>query len=74
MQKDNPGKTFRPAPPNNNCACNDCPYMKLNTVEKLYNTLLYELPEIEMEESLRLAAKKPLDRMLEISKAAGLIG
>jgi len=74
MQKDNPGKTFIPAPPNNNCACNDCPYMKLNTVEKLYNTLLYELPEIEMEESLRLAAKKPLDRMLEISKAAGLIG
>jgi quinolinate synthase len=39
MQKDNPGKTFMPAPPNNNCACNDCPYMKLNTVEKLYNTL-----------------------------------
>ncbi|MGC8751396.1 quinolinate synthase NadA [Hydrotalea sp.] len=74
MQKDNPTKTFIPAPPNNNCACNDCPYMKLNTVEKLYNTLLYELPEIEMEESLRLAAKKPLDRMLEISKAAGLIG
>lgn len=74
MQKDNPGKTFIPAPPNNNCACNDCPYMKLNTLEKLYNTLLYELPEIEMEESLRLAAKKPLDRMLEISKAAGLIG
>jgi len=74
MQKDNPGKKFIPAPPNNNCACNDCPYMKLNTLEKLYNTLLYELPEIEMEEHLRLAAKKPLDRMLEISKAAGLIG
>lgn len=74
MQKDNPEKTFIPAPPNNNCACNDCPYMKLNTLEKVYNTLLYELPEITMEESLRIAAKKPLDRMLAISKAAGLIG
>ncbi|MFZ5976958.1 MAG: quinolinate synthase NadA [Hydrotalea sp. AMD] len=74
MQKDNPGKAFIPAPPNNNCACNDCPYMKLNTLEKVYNTLLYELPEITMEEDLRIAAKKPLDRMLAISKAAGLIG
>ena len=58
MQKDNPGKAFIPAPPNNNCACNDCPYMKLNTLEKVYNTLLYELPEITMEEDLRIAAKK----------------
>lgn len=74
MQKDNPQKIFIPAPPNNNCACNDCPYMKLNTLEKVYNTLLYELPEIQMEESLRIAAKKPLDRMMEVSKAAGLIG
>jgi len=74
MQKDAPEKTFIPAPPNNNCACNDCPYMKLNTLEKLYLCMKYELPEILMEENLRLAAKKPMDRMLEISRAAGLIG
>ena len=74
MQKSTPNKTFIPAPPNNSCACNDCPYMKLNTLEKLYLCMQYELPEITMEENLRLAAKKPIDRMLEISKAAGLVG
>ena len=74
MQQDSPGKTFIPAPPNNSCACNDCPHMKLNTLEKLYLCMMYETPEIHMEESLRLAAKKPMDRMMEISKAAGLIG
>ncbi|MBX9892983.1 MAG: quinolinate synthase NadA [Chitinophagaceae bacterium] len=74
MQQESPEKTFIPAPPNNNCACNDCPHMKLNTLEKIYLCMEYELPEIIMDESLRLAAKKPMDRMLEISKAAGLIG
>lgn len=74
MQKASPGKTFIPAPPNNSCACNDCPYMKLNTLEKLYLCMEYETPEILMDEQLRLAAKKPIDRMLEISKAAGLGG
>lgn len=74
MQQDSPNKTFIPAPPNNNCACNDCPHMKLNTLEKIYLCMEHELPEITMDESLRLAAKKPMDRMLEISKAAGLIG
>ena len=74
MQKDAPGKTFIPAPPTNACACNDCPHMKLNTLEKLYLCLRYELPEINMDESLRLAALKPMLRMLEISKAAGLLG
>ena len=72
MMKASPGKTFIPAPPNNNCACNDCPHMKLNTLEKLYLCIKYELPEITMEEELRLAAKKPIDRMLEISARAGL--
>ena len=72
MQKANPHKTFIPAPPNNACACNDCPYMKLNTLEKLYLCLKYETPEITMEEQLRLAAKKPIDRMLEISARYGL--
>lgn len=72
MEKASPHKTFIPAPPNNACACNDCPYMKLNTLEKLYLCLKYETPEIDMEESLRLAAKKPIDRMLEISARYGL--
>lgn len=74
MQKSSPEKTFIPAPPNNLCACNECPHMKLNTLDKLYNALLYELPEIQLEESLRLAAKIPMDRMMEISKKAGLVG
>lgn len=72
MQKSSPNKTFIPAPPNNSCACNDCPYMKLNTLEKLYLCLKYETPAIHMDESLRLAAKKPIDRMLEISARYGL--
>ena len=72
MQKANPAKTFIPAPPENNCACNDCPHMKRNTLEKLYLCMEYELPEITMDEELRVAAKKPIDRMLEISKQAGL--
>lgn len=74
MQKTCPTKTFIPAPPNNNCACNDCPYMKLNTLEKLYLCMLYEQPEIIMKEELCLAAKKPIDRMMEISRKAGLLG
>ena len=74
MQQNNPKKTFIPAPPTNNCACNDCPHMKLNTLEKLYLCMEYEAPEITMNENLRIAAKKPMDRMLEISRAAGLIG
>jgi len=72
MQKASPDKTFIPAPPNNACACNDCPYMKLNTLEKLYLCMKYEVPEILMDEELRLAAKKPIDRMLEISARYGL--
>lgn len=72
MQKENPTKTFIPAPPNNACACNDCPHMKLNTLEKLYLCMEYEEPEITMEEGLRIAAKKPIDRMLDISAKAGL--
>jgi quinolinate synthase len=74
MQQDAPHKTFIPAPPNNSCACNDCPHMKLNTLEKLYLCMAYETPEITMEEELRVAALKPMERMLEISRAAGLLG
>ena len=72
MQKSSPGKTFIPAPPNNSCACNDCPHMKLNTLEKLYLCMEYETPEITMNESLIIAAKKPIERMLAISKQYGL--
>ena len=74
MQLNNPKKTFIPAPPTNSCACNDCPHMKLNTLEKLYVCMEYETPELIMDEELRLRAKKSMDRMMEISKAAGLIG
>ncbi len=72
MMKNAPHKTFIPAPPDNACACNDCPHMKLNTLEKLYLCMKYELPEIIMEEELRLAAKKPIDRMLELSAQLGI--
>jgi quinolinate synthase len=72
MQKSSPQKTFIPAPPDNSCACNDCPHMKLNTLEKLYLCMEYESPEITMDEELRKAAQKPIDRMLEISARYGL--
>src|SRR5580765_155047 len=72
MMKANPDKTFIPAPPNNSCACNDCPHMERNTLEKLYLCMKYELPEITMDKELLLAARKPIERMLEISKKAGL--
>ncbi|MDF2477825.1 MAG: quinolinate synthase [Sphingobacterium sp.] len=72
MQKASPGKTFIPAPPNNACACNDCPHMKLNTLEKLYNCLKYESPEILLPEDVILRAQRPIERMLEISASLGL--
>jgi len=72
MVKQAPGKTLIPAPPNNACACNDCPHMKLNTLEKLYLCMKYELPELTMDETLRMAAKKPIDRMLELSRELGI--
>lgn len=72
MQLASPGKTFIPAPPTNNCACNDCPHMKLNTLEKLYLCMKYEQPELLMDPSLMIAARKPIERMLEISARYGL--
>lgn len=72
MQIQSPTKTFIPAPPDNACACNDCPFMKLNTLEKLYLCMEYEEPEISLDEKLIEAAKKPIERMLEISKKFGL--
>jgi len=72
MQKLSPGKTFIPGPPQNACACNECPYMKRNTLEKVYNALLYELPEIVLSERLLKTARRPIERMLEISSSLGL--
>jgi quinolinate synthase len=72
MQKNHPGKVFIPAPPNNSCACNDCPHMKLNTLEKLYNCLKYEQPEIILAPELIEHAKKPIIRMLDLSAKMGL--
>ena len=72
MQKSSPTKTFIPAPPNNACACNDCSYMKLNTLEKLYNCLKHEQPEITLAEDLIEKARIPIVRMLDISAQYGL--
>jgi len=69
MRKDNPGKHFIAAPPDNGCACNECPHMRLNTLEKVYLALKHEKPEIVMEEDLRLRALAPIERMLEMSEA-----
>lgn len=68
MKKAAPEKEFIPAPPNANCACNDCPHMKLNTLEKIYLCLRDESPEIILDEKLRLEASASIERMLAISK------
>ncbi|NEP55481.1 MAG: quinolinate synthase NadA [Symploca sp. SIO2G7] len=69
MQKDAPQKQFIPAPPTNHCACNECPHMRLNTLEKLYLTMKHRTPEITLPEDIRVAALKPIQRMLEMSLA-----
>jgi len=72
MEKSSPDKTFIPAPPNNTCACNECPHMKRNTMEKLYLCMKYELPEIILPEHIIRDGIAPIDRMMEISAKAGL--
>ncbi|WP_280739777.1 quinolinate synthase NadA [Pedobacter ginsenosidimutans] len=72
MEKANPTKTFIPAPPNNSCACNDCPYMKRNTLEKLYLCIKNGLPEVTVPEHIIELARKPIQRMLDISAELGL--
>lgn len=72
MIKHSPNKTFIPAPPNNLCACNECPYMKLNTLEKLYLCMLYEQPEVILPERVIREGRASIDRMLEVSAKAGL--
>ncbi|HMQ49365.1 MAG TPA: quinolinate synthase NadA [Saprospiraceae bacterium] len=72
MQKASPYKTFIPAPPNNTCACNECPHMKRNTLEKLYLCMEHELPEIHLPQWVIEQGRASIDRMLEISAEAGL--
>ncbi len=73
MQKQNPDKVFIPAPPDDStCACNDCRFMKMITLNKMYNCLKYELPEVTLNEDIRIKAEKPIRRMLEISAKLGL--
>lgn len=73
MKKENPGKEFITLRDNKSCACDDCAYMKLNTLEKLYNCLRDEQPEILMSPGMIEAAKRPIVRMLEMSKQLGII-
>lgn len=67
MQKQHPAKTYIPAPPTDNCVCNECPYMRLNTLEKLYLAMKERRPQITLPEEIRAAALKPIQRMLEMS-------
>lgn len=68
MERKCPEKTFIPAPPEDStCGCNDCSFMKLNTLEKLYNCLRYEQPEIIVDKELAEKARRPIERMLELS-------
>jgi quinolinate synthase len=73
MQKKSPDKEFLVVPKDETCNCNDCPYMKLNTIEKLYLAMKNEKPEIELSTEMIEKAKKPIVKMLEISKQLGLI-
>ncbi|GHG74221.1 quinolinate synthase NadA [Comamonas sp. JC664] len=68
MKRAAPGKTFIPAPPDNGCACNECPYMRLNTLEKLWRCMKDRTPELTMPEDLSEGARAPLQRMLEWSQ------
>ncbi len=72
MEKASPHKTFIPAPPENTCACNECPHMRLNTMEKLYLCMKHELPEIILPQWIIDEGVPSIDRMLEISAKAGL--
>ena len=71
MRKDSPDKTFIPAPPESGCACSRCPHMRLNTIEKVYLCLRFEEPEMHMEETVRRAALRPIERMLALSEGVG---
>ena len=74
MQRKSPEKTFIPVPPDDGetpgktCMCNECAYMRLNTMQKLYNTLKYEWPEVQVPADIIREARKPIDEMLNISE------
>ncbi len=73
MQKSAPDKVFIPIPPEDStCACNNCSFMRLNTLEKVYEVLKNESPEVEVSDELREKAVKPIQKMLEISAKLGL--
>lgn len=73
MKKQCPDKNFIPVPPEDStCACNECSFMRLNTMEKLYNTLKYEWPEINVDKEIAVKAVKPIEKMLEISSKLSL--
>ena len=68
MAKEAPGKTLIPAPPeDDSCSCNECPFMRLNTLEKLYLCLRDLSPQVDVPEPLRSKALKPIERMMEMS-------
>ena len=73
MKKENPGKTYIPAPPRDStCGCSECSFMKLITLEKIVNCLKNETPEINLDKDVLLKAQKPIKRMMEISEKLGL--
>jgi quinolinate synthase len=72
MEKMSPNKKFYPAPPTNTCACNECPHMKLNTMEKLYLCMKHNLPEVTLEQDVIDKGRPCIDKMLDISAKAGL--
>jgi quinolinate synthase len=73
MMLASPHKVFIPAPPNNSCACNDCPHMKKNTMEKIYHALLSEQPELLLSDQLLIKAVLPIQKMLDISRSNGFV-
>jgi len=73
MKKNSPQKEFLIVPTDETCSCNDCPYMKMNTMEKLYLCLKNEKPEIQLSDDVIAKANKPIIRMLDLSKELNLI-
>ncbi len=73
MKKDSPNKEFLIVAKDETCACNDCPYMKMNTLQKLYLCMKNEQPQIHLTDDVIEKARRPIERMLEISRSLGLI-
>jgi quinolinate synthase len=73
MKKECPDKVFISAPPKDStCGCSECSFMKLITIEKIYNCIKYEKPEILIDENIIRKANKPIERMIKISEKLGL--